>query len=361
MKKRILAILLCTVLCVFLLPCTISADGAPLNFVVIDDALPQELINSTVYYGSSVYIPSWMLKEYNLGLQYHYFVSSTTACLESSDKMLCFNVSTGKTTDLDDYSYSISAIVQNGTVYLPLSFICSYFCTFSYANIGGNEYGSVLRIYTGNYVLTDEEFLKAAKPAMQRHYETYYREKDNKDITEAPPAGGQEKTHAGDTVRLGLVGLPDPATLDQLKQMNMNACFFLRPDEIRSDPDLVRQMACRGFGLGLDCGTGTAEDYAEAAALLWETTRVRSVLVSLQPGTEMIPGTVCHYRTEFGDTESDRMSGTYAVTAALDAGTGDTTLLFPCGAEQKTALNVLVYFLRDQQFTVTALRETDEN
>ena len=357
MKRHIIMILLCAILLTLLLPCATSADGAPLSFVAIDDTLPRKLINAAVYYGNAVYVPSWMLKEYSLGIRYSYFVSSTTACLESDDKMLYFNVTTGKTVDLDDYYYSTPAIVQGGTVYLPLSFICSYFRTFSYANIGGNEYGSVLRIYTGNYVLTDEEFLNAAKPSMKRQYEAYYQTGNGED----PAPAEQEKTHAGDTVHLGLVGMPDMETLELLEQTGMKACFFLREEEIRRDPDLARRLACCGFGLALDCESGTPEEYATASALLWEATRVSSILVSQPEGTEPIPGTVCHYRTEYGDTENDRMAETYAVTSALDASSGDTMLLFPCGAEHSTALNVLVYYLRDQKFTVTALRETDEN
>ena len=356
MKRRILIILLCGALVALPVPCTTGAAGAPLNFVAVNDTLPQELINAAAYYGGIIYVPSWLIKNYNLGINYSYFTGSTTAYLESGDKQLFFNVTTGKTFDGDDYQYSVPAIVQGGIVYLPLSFLCSFFGSFSYANIGGNEYGNVLRIYAGSSELTDKEFLAAAKPAMKRQYDAYY--KENTEGTGSETDGGKQQ-HQGETVRLGLVGLPEDETLELLRNTGMTACFFLREEELRSDPDRVRCIACRGFGLGVVCETGTAAEYEAAAELLWEICRVPCTMALVPAGAEPVSGATSRTLPEERETGGDRMAKTYAVTAELDAGHGDTELLFSCGAEHSTALKVLVYYLRDQGFAVRALRETD--
>lgn len=355
--KKWLALFLILALSLAVLPLATAAEGTPLNFVAVDDTLPQELINSVVYLGSAAYVPSGLLKNYNLGINYSYFTDSTTACLESADSLLFFNVSTGRTFDGDDYYYSASAFTRGGTVYLPLSFICGFFGTFRYANLSGGEYGSVLRIYTGNSILTDEEFLRAARSVMRRRYEEYNL---TAPVTPAESPEPEKTTRAGDTVYLGLIGLPESETPELLEQTGMGACFFLTGEEIRSDPDLVRELACRGYGLGVNCETGSEAEYAETAQLLWEAARLRSILTLLPADAPPISGAVCRFRSTKEAEADDRMAETYAVTAALEAGSGDETLLFPCGANHSTALNVLIYFLRDQEFTVKALRETSK-
>lgn len=390
MKKRLIAMMLCFVMLFTLLPCATFAAGTPLSFVAIDDRLAADLINSTIYYNGMIYVPSRMLKNYFLGITYSYFQSNTTACLESADKMMFFNVTTGKTFDYEGYQYSVPAILQGSSVYLPLRFICSYFGTFSYAEIGGNEYGTVLRVSTRTSILTNEEFLQAAKPAMMRYYEQYNPEPEvpvtpgetpptetpGQGSTDPEPAGQdtntgpdsqspiterepEETNHKGDTVRFGLVGMPQAETLDMLQQLNAKASFFLSAEEIRNDADMVRQIACRGFGLGVFCEEGTSAEYREAAELLWEAARVRTDMAVLPEGAEPISDAVCWYKTKNGGTDGGRIAETYAATAALDVVKGSTVLLFSCDPDNSTSLNMLLYYLRDQQFAVKLLRETD--
>ena len=159
---------------------------------------------------------------------------------------------------------------------------------------------------------------------------------------------------------LGLVGLPKPEIPDRLIQMSMDVCFFLREEEIRRNPDFVRELACRGFNLGICCESGTAEEYSEAADLLWEVTRVRSILAAVPEGAEKIEDAVCFSYRETDAEEKGLLIEVYAVTAALDITHGDTTLLFPTGGDHSAALNTLFYYLRDQNFRVTGLREINK-
>ena len=363
MKKRIATMLLCVCILLTLTPAAGAAEP-PLNLIAVGDLLPSELINTAAYYGSAIYVPYWLFTGYGLRLSYTYSAANSTACLSTPEKQLYFDLSAGKTYDGDAYQYSVSAIMRGGTVYLPLSFVSSFFGSFSYKNIGGNEYGSILRIHTGREVLTDEEFLRMAKPAMKRYYASYYQTQEANTPTPTPVPGpneGDSLPHAGDTAALGLEGIPSRETLEMLNRLGMTACFFLTAEDVRSNTDLVRRLICSGFSLGALCPEGTAAEFSETAALLWEAARVPCVLALLPEGAEVPPGAKAVYRTgEESTSGGDGMAAPYSVTSALNLGSGDTTALFPCDAENETALHVLVYYLRDQGFAVRALRETDE-
>ena len=359
MPKRIFLVLLCAAILFLLLPSAGFADGA-LSFIAVDDLLPADLINTPIYSGGTIYVPAWLFTSYGLGLSYRYDAANSLVSFTAGEKQLFFSLASGRTYDGDNYHYTAPALVSGGTVYVPLSFMCAFFGGFSYSNVGGNEYGTVLRIHTGREVLTDEEFLRLATPAMQRYYEAYNPAGVEPDPSPTPSGSTVTKpTHEGETVRLGLKGLPNSAVPDLLLRLEMGSCFFLTAEEIRSDPDMVRRLACEGFGLGVACPGGTEAEFAEAAALLWEAARVPAVMVLLPEGAAIPSGAAAVFTAEEESDGGDRMAEVSAVTAALDAGRGDTSLVFPCDRENETAFSVLAYFLRDQGFTVVAMRETD--
>ena len=200
---------------------------------------------------------------------------------------------------------------------------------------------------------------------MQRYYSAYVQSQESHSAVppSAPPLGGipenVETDHRGDVVRLGLEGLPSAEESGLLLRLGMKAVFFLRAEEIAAEPDTVRRLSCEGFGLGVSCPDGSGQAYEAASALLWETARVTAVGVLLPEGADTPAGAAGFFRTQERTADGDRLAEAYAVTAALSAEQGSTLLIFPGDAENAAALNVLVYFLRDEGFTVTALRETD--
>lgn len=362
MKKRGVATLLCVCLLALLLSAPTAAEDK-LSFISINDTLPPELINTVAVYGGVTYVPYWLFTNYGLGIYYSYLSSASTAYLYTYDRQLFFGLSDGKTFDENDCQYSTQAIMRGGTVYLPLNFMCNYFGGFTYSNIAGNEYGSILRITTGSEVLGNDEFLRAAKNAMRTHYTAYNRHGDSGSAQTPDPSpaqpGQSEQTHEGDSVRLGLCGLPSASLLERLERLGMRACFFLTAAQVRDAPDLVRRIACEGHGLGVCCPEGTAAEFAETSLLLTEAARVRTIL-TLRPEEAAAPEGAAAFRWELGTAaETVRPTDIYAVTAALDSGSGDTALLLPCGEDSEASLGALLFYLSDRGFTVTAPRETD--
>ena len=363
MKKRILALALSALILVSLLPVSAGTAANQLSFIALNDTLPPDLINVTAYYGGTVYLPYWFFTNYGFGISYSYFSSSSTAYLFNASNQIFFELTSGRTYNSSDVEFNAPAIMWGGTVYLPLSFMCSAFGGFIYRNIGQNEYGSILRISTGSEVLGDEDFFRAAQGAMKRYYQAYNASEDPAPApahTPEPPEPTEEpQPREGDALRLGLEGMPTPEVLDLLKREGITACFFLGAEELRSDPDMARRISCTGHVLGASCPDGSAEQLEETAELLWETARVRTVLYTMPEDAAAPDGLVVFPTTGTALTAEELRERVYSVTTELGMGSGDQTLLFPSGDGDTAALRMLLYYLDEQGFTVEPLREPD--
>lgn len=355
-------IMLCALLLTMLLPgVAVKADDR-LSFVAVNDYLPPELINTIVYYGGVAYVPCWLFTNYNLGLYYSYFSTNSTAYLYNTSRQLFFELSTGRTYDSEDNEYSAPAILFGGTVYFPLDFVTTYYGTYTYTVIGSNEYGSIVRIKTGKEVLSDDAFFRAAYTAMQRYYQAY-----QEAISPVPapvpveiPKPTEKPSREGDVIRLGLDGLPSEETMDLLKEEGIRICFFLSIEEIRSDPDMVRRIACEGHTLGVSSPAGSASDCESAAGLLWETARVQTILAAMPDDAVMPEGMVTFPTVRTAPEDSmDAEETAYSVTSKLEMRAGDQTLIFPAEPGDPAALRLLLFYLHDMEFSVITIRETD--
>ncbi len=369
MKKRILAAALCVLLLAALFPGSAARADDGLSFLAINDYLPPELINVVVYYGGVGYVPNWLLTNYGLGFYYSYISSNSTAYLSTSDRQLYFELTTGKTYDNEDNEYQATAIMWGGTVYFPLEFVSYYYGLFSVRMIGSNEYGSVLRICNGSEVLSDDIFFRAADSAMKRYYQAWKNETEpspepeptsGPEPTPEPPTPTEKPSREGDTIHLGLEGMPTEATLELLRSQGIRVCFFLNGREITENPDMVRRLACEGYTLGVSSRGERASETQKTADLLWETARICTILAAIPAGDVAPDGMVTFPSVRLDpDKAQDPEEIIYTVTNKLELRAGDQTLIFPTGGEDVAALRMLLYYLSDLEFSVIPIRETD--
>ena len=368
MKKRIVIVAMCALLLLLLLPDAPASADDRLSFLAVNDYLPPEYINTVVTYGGATYVPSTVFTYYDLGVYYSYFASNSTAYVYNESGQLFLELPTGKTYDGNEMQYDAPAILWGGAVYLPLDFLANYFGCFTYRVIGSNAYGSILRISNGTEALTDEEFFSAAEASMRRYYQ---KRKTEATPTPTPvsrptptptapptPTPTEKPTRKGDTILLGLDGLPSAAALELLLRQGVKASVFLSADEIRGDPDTVRQIACTGHTLGVSGADAAACE--QAVELLWEACRVRTALAALPEDAEQ-PQTMAAFPSVRSDpeAENDAQDIAYAVTSKLEASKGDQTVLFPAGGEDTEALQILLYYIADMDYKVTSIRATD--
>lgn len=350
MKRRGLALLLAALL-VLALAAGPAAAADKLSFVSINDTLPPELINCAVTYNSTTYVPYYVFSNYGLGLSYSFFPSVATAALYTADAQLYFDVTTGVTYDGDDYRYSVSAIIRNGTVYVPLSFVCRFFGFISVSNLNGNEYGSVLRLTNGSEVLTDTEFLRAAESAMGI-YSRQYRESL---VTETPQPSATPTLapdHGGEHVALSMAGLPSALLLRELAASKTLLTVFLTADEVRADPDTVRRLVCEGHTLGVYCTGDLAAEYPETAALLFEAARVKTVLVAApadyaeECAARAADAGLVFCRAALDTAGRDTLND-YQLTLLISAAEGGTSVRFSAADADALLPGTLRYLLRE--------------
>ncbi|MGN1001570.1 MAG: polysaccharide deacetylase family protein [Oscillospiraceae bacterium] len=366
--KRLAALALCLCLLLLALPPVESAADSP-SFISVNDLLPSELVGTLYSYGGALYVPYTVFTGYGLGIYYSYFSESSTAYLYTLDKQLFFSLGDGKTFDGDDYYYSASAILRNGVVYLPVSFMCSYF-GLSYSYITGSVYGNVLRIKNGTQVLTDAEFVRAARNVMQSHYDAWNAAQPpavspspapTPTRTPAPEAPDRERPD----VSLNFVGLPSAGLLDTLDAYGVKGCFFLTGEELRADPDTVRRIAGEGHSLGLLCQENVREEYAAFSALLFEAAQIRTVLVTADSAyaadcareAEELSLVFCSWGLDALVREGETASA-YHVTYELDATQSNTDVFLDAASAETTLPTILDYLLRSG-YGLLLLRETD--
>ena len=365
MKKKMTALLLAVCLIVCLAGVSAAADDK-LTFISINDTLPPELIGCVASYGGATYVPYYIFSSYGFGISYSYDSATSTASLSAGDRELNYEIGTGVTYDGDDYKYSVSAILRSGTVYVPLNFTARFFGGISYSNITGSEYGNILRITDGTEVLTDAEFLRAAKSVL-RNYALARQPKPEQEPTPTPeptpvPTPEPADPHEGERVDLSFAGLPADAVLNRLAQGRVSACFFLTAEDIRSAPDTVRRIVCEGHGIGIYCGENLAAEYAEASGLLFDAARACTEMVTASGDYDE----ACREQAKMAglaycgfDLTAPSGGSAYGITSQLENGSGGASVCMGCGEDDLEALSIVLNYLRSGKFDVGAPRETN--
>lgn len=385
MKRRVLALLLCAAL--LALPAVTAGAETRLSFLSVNDLIPPELINAAVSWGGRVYVPWQVFANYGLGIGYSFFGAAQTAFLYDDELQLFFELNTGRCFDGDDNYYSVPAIYSGGAVYLPLRMVCSFF-GLRLSTVGGSEYGDILRV-SSEAVLSDEELLRAAQNFMRRYYLLYNTpETTPSPAPTAPPTGSPPpsaspaptpqpsptvptpsptpsptpESHAGDLLTLSFTGLPDEAMLDALAAAGVRSCFFLTAAQLRRAPELLRRMAGEGHSFGVRCAADPAADWAEAAPLLFETTRTLTLLLAA--------GTDASQAAAFAEVEglvlcpadrataADTAGAEWLILSWLEAPGRGLRLRLDCASLDGPALARVLERVRELNYTVLRPRET---
>lgn len=273
-KRRALAFIICFCLLVSSLPFGASAASG-VCYIAINDQLPPDL--STAFSsGSVVYVPYTVFTYFHIYAQYFDYAEGSTASLYTSDKQFYFDLSTGVTTDGSGNVYASAALLRNGQVYVPVSFVCGQF-GLSWSYIYGTGNGDLCRIKDGSEWLSDSLFLSAAADMMKDRYRAYAGLGDGTDPND--PDGGDKKDEEGLPVYLSFAGLPSDALLDILSKNAVRATFFLSADDVLRDPERLRRMVGEGHALGVLCSERPYDQYDETSELIFEAAHVRTLLV----------------------------------------------------------------------------------
>lgn len=364
-KSVLLTLCLCLMCCCLTGPGTL-ADGE-ICFIAVNDRLLE--ISSTPYFSNGVtYVPYWVFTDYDFKIYYSYFGETSTAMLYNSDRQLFFDMKNNTAYDDRDNAYNYRAVLRNGSVYVPATLVCNFFGGMACSYISGGKYGDVLRIKDSSFALTDTLFMLAADLPMQLRYEAYMAAQRPGESAPEPDVSAPDDppTHDGVTVCLSFIGLPDSAILSALRGQNVTACFFLTAGQVRSDPELVRQLDGEGFKLGVLCSGDALGDYEETSRLIFEAAHAKTLLVTAL-GAD---AAACALAAEengliFWSYDIDGMSTETAtvylsnIVNTLENRTSASSLFLSCDGITSSFISPLLRSMDEMKLAVRAVRETD--
>ncbi len=355
MKRRIIVLSLCLLL---LLPMaqTALADSTGICFTATNDTL-LSLSAMTVYISGAAYVPASVFAPF--GVYMSYFESKSTAMLYNATKQIFFELTTGNSYDSAETTYSVSATLKNGQVYVPVGWMCGYF-GLSYSLIPGNGNGDVMRIKNGSQYLTDTVFLEAASSSMRTQYNEYYGKTD----PGSPQASQNVKPPDAGLASLSLsfLGLPEDGLLNNLVSYGVKACFFLTAEEAAQSPDLIRTLISAGHNVGIYCVLEAESECESAADLIFEATQTRPTLLystpAIAPEAEEYAKTGGYaYFTPALTLSESTLSASFVLTKLEDV-SAYTSLLIPANENAETYLPTLLQFITSRRITMLPLRET---
>ena len=364
-KKRFLTGLLTLVFCLgLMLPLPVRA--ADLYFTSVDDSLlPLTSATMPVWSGGKLYVPYTVFDKgstgVDLGLKCIYNRNSGTVTLYTPQEMLLlvFDLNAGTCRDeITGSTFDTKAITRNGQPFLPVNFVCDYFeLVRTYVRI---DEGYLIRIKSGNVVLSDSKFLDAANDLIERRVREYNQSLAPSIDPNPPSVKPETPVEPSADVRTYLAFRCEqaddlPAILDALDVGNIPAVFFCTPELLASEQELVRRIMGSGHSLGLlaegESEAASRDLLAEGSALLARTTHSRTTLAYVpdtQSGTLEDEGWVC-WNESYLLTLTDSVSQYTFAANTLRRLEGRTRATFlTMDADQNTA-RVLPHLLRQLQ------------
>ncbi len=380
-KRRIVPLLLAAALFLGLArPLPVSA--AALYFTSINDSVtPLTSDTMPCWSGGALYVPYTVFNAnqngigVSLGLDTTYNRSNNTVTIFNLRQMLTFDLNSGTCRDdVSGTSYSARAIMRNGKPYVALGMVCSFFgMEYSYNQLPYIQQGYLVRIKSADAVLDDATFIDAAQRQINNRLRDYTQSLSPAEtanpvspVVPSNPLGPTEVDGNKAAVYLAFrcesaEGLS--TVLSVLDGTGQYAVFFLAPQVIREEGDLVRRILGTGHSVGILSRTGEAAVLEEGRLALEELVHTRTTLAYVpeeaREGLEE-RGWVCWTETlllEPGDT----VGGTgFAHTALNRLGTRRRTvyLTLEGGNNAARVLPALLRQLDSGSYTVAIPLET---
>ncbi len=383
MKKRIAALIL--IIVAVIAPVILAAPADDIYFTAVNDrVLP--LTDDTMPFkvGGVVYVPYTV---FNFSeLEVYYSRKEYSLSLFNSKSLLTFDL--GRNISYDRQSqYEQRAYERNGTVYLPISFVCGFMgLRYSYVS---NQYGPLIRVCNDKAVLSDTLFSSGATYTLIDRLTQYNisnaptptpssQWSPGQPITPTPvtPTPARAKKSAYLTFD-GAGGGSTEAILDILKSRGVKATFFLT--DIEGYGDTARRIICEGHSMGINPGAdgeAFAQDPLGALergnlALKNETMqktrliRVPQALGALSDGTrDLLCGSgyrIWDYNTDANDTREGISGKTVAdnLTGKLEKRETTAVILLHTGPAAEKALPAILEYLRDNDYTLRVIKDTE--
>ena len=378
--RRFLALLLCLSLLLPLFSASVPTYAADSYLITIAEDQVLDLVGDNemaVYIDGIIYTPYTTLQKMK-SVYANYNAEEQLVTVYRVGALMYFELDTGLTYDYLHRSIRISAKMRDGVPYLPVSIVTAWMgMHFAFISAENSGVGyPVIRLASDKPAQADSVIL--SRNAAQLKAVARARDRASGIVEPTPPVVLPQRTTA-----LLFTGLPEvlPADengitptqpfvrlLDTLEGNSMSAAFFLRPEELLPGAELLRELAARGFALGIQLTDGTDPlTQAREASALYAQLLHRRVRLVCAPGLELT------------DEQAQALSaaGFLLWTPTHDPDTGELTSGKLISATQKTlrsapehssirlyltavtaeSLPVICSYLLSQNFTVSPVNE----
>lgn len=386
-NHKVLSLVLAAVL--FLgLSAPFPASAASLYFIGLNDNVPPMTAGDMPFWsGGTLYVPYTVFDAnlngsgVNLGLYTSYSRGSGTVTLFDLRNMLVFDLNTGSCRDdITGAVYNSQAILKNGRPFVSVSMVCSVFdVDYSYIRLPYISQGYLVRIKSPDTVLSDELYISAAEDLINTRLKEYTKSLSSAatttpsgtddgqggTVSSQPPV--QEPDGGNTAVYLafrcdsagGLTGI-----LNALEGSGHSVLFFLSPQLIEEEGDLVRRILGTGHSVGILAeGENVRDALWRGQRALEEAAHTRTTLAYVpedqRAGVEEV-GWVCWEETLFLEPGSTTGTGAFANTVLNRLGGRYRTvyLTLAGGEDSARVLSVLLRQLAGAHYTLSVPLET---
>lgn len=276
MGKSALTLALCALVLLSTVQGTQGAQRAQVYFMAVNDQL-LELSDDTMpaMLDGILYVPYTMLSAnasgVNLGVYATYSAAAGRVLVFSSRKQLVFDLQSNMTYDMNGSFYAERAILRNSTVYIPIARVCDVFRGDIYYTVSRVDYGYLVRVLNSAAELGDEAFIDAAANMMRNYLERYQQAQpdDEPEPAVSDPAPSSSPQADGNEAWIYLAfTLPEEnievdQLLSALSDHGCRALFFLTPEQIIQEDDLVRRLLGSGHLVGARITSGSVSGALE--------------------------------------------------------------------------------------------------
>lgn len=382
--KRICSALLSVMLC-FIIFQPQPVRAADIYFTSINDnLLPLTADSMPLWSNGLLYVPYNVFDRNATGLNID--VNSSYSRTENAVRiynlkgMLTFNITTGECWDeFSGKEYYGRAILRNGKPYVSVRTVCEMFgLTYSYLTI---DQGYLVRIKSDSVILSDARFVDAAQNLINRRLQEYKQsiapppppvtpEVEKPQPQPQPDVEPEQTVHPKVDTYLAFAcentaGMKK--ILNALQGENNLAVFFMTPELLNQEGDLVRRLLGEGHSVGVWAKGENKEQVLEQVwqgnAALEEHAFARTTLVLAADGVHSAlknSGLIC-----WNDTltlkPTDTVGPNYyagVVSQRLNGRTRTTYLTFEGGENTARVLAAVLRQLEAEEYVVRIPLET---
>lgn len=359
MKQKFIVAILMLCLIIFMGMPFASAAGTLYFTAVNETILPLSDATMPTVLNGEMYVPYSVFTTKELGVNFYSTSGGNTVSLYKGSTLLIFNLSEGYSYDQNDVQYTAVAQKYNGIVYVPVTFVSSFFgYTYSYID---SAPAPIVRIKTSSVIYNDKTFVSVSRTKMESYLDEYY----GVTITPSPSPSTGYETYENVTIFLSFDNISSENTddiLSTLDQYGYHGCFFVTKEELVEHDDLIRKIAGHGHSIGIRLQSGTIEEYSETSAVLFEVTKLRTLLVSadsavLETAEQMAEDEGLLFWNDTKSFGSVRFSPS-SLTNKLSTATGSfENLSFSCTNYTLNSLLSVLSYLNTHGYTIKLINE----